>query len=321
MARTWDRLRILVPASIAARGLVFAGLIAGTMVGAGFIGLVGILWLDFQPLGVITWLPAAAALSLGLSAAWAWFTLTIERPVRRTSAALATVQRGLTEVAAESLAPEEIRQLAEAVADARDDLRHWRGEAANLRQTLESRVAARTRRAEAARRRAQLEADTDLLTRLGSRRVLERDLPRLFEEHVRSGRPLSVVMLDLDRFKLFNDGLGHQAGDRLLSFVGELIRATIRRGVDLGIRYGGDEFALVLPDTRLDQAQRVADRLMQLFRQWARTVRDVPPPGLSAGVAERCESGAANWSDLLRRADEALYATKPRSGARRGAAE
>jgi diguanylate cyclase (GGDEF)-like protein len=262
--------------------------------------------------GSLFWLFGAAL--AGVAAAWAVFVHTIERPLQQVARALSAVN-GLSDATLGAMAPAEVHDLARTLQGLRTDLERWHGEATSLRFSLDQRVDARTRRAEAAQRRAELEAETDALTRLENRRGFEREMPALFAAAQTGERELAVVMIDLDRLKLFNDQLGHPAGDRLLAFTGDLIRATIRRGLDRGVRLGGDEFLLLLPDTSAGQAEQVARRLAALFAQRAQTLPgSTPPPGLSAGVAERAAHKAKSWPELLQLADAALYAAKRAGG-------
>jgi diguanylate cyclase (GGDEF)-like protein len=125
-----------------------------------------------------------------------------------------------------------------------------------------------------------------------------------------------VAVLDVDNFKNLNDSLGHAAGDELLVFLGELLRRAVRE-TDLAIRMGGDEFALVLPETDLEKAVEIVRRLTALFGQMVRTL---PPiecrPSLSVGVAALRSTGARSGKELLRAADTALYQAKQRGKAR-----
>ena len=247
----------------------------------------------------------------GLVAALLWFHYGIELPIRQVGRRLAAVHAGLTEAALGHAAPTELAGLVTSVAETRQELEKWRVEATYLRHSVDAVVDARTRRAESARQRAEREADTDALTRVGNRRMLERELPAMFTKRQRAGAELALVMLDVDHLKRLNDTLGHQAGDEVLAFMGELLRATLRKGIDRAIRSGGDEFVLILPDTTALEACEVARRLTSLFAQRARTIAGVdPPPSLSAGVASLRQHAAGSWDELLRMADEAMYWAK-----------
>ena len=129
-------------------------------------------------------------------------------------------------------------------------------------------------------------ADRDPLTGFFNHRFLHE---RLGEEVVRTQRarhPLSVLMLDLDDFKLVNDTFGHLFGDRVLTWTAELIRSTLRAS-DIPARYGGDEFAIILPETDAEEARSAAERILEAFREHAFVgeQRGPVPIGLSIGVA------------------------------------
>jgi len=146
--------------------------------------------------------------------------------------------------------------------------------------------------------RTEAMARTDELTGLPNRRAWDDELDRELARAQRSGERFSVAMLDLDRFKDFNDAHGHQAGDQLLSQAGVAWAAAVR-AADFVARYGGEEFAVILPGCPPDAASYVVER-----------VRAVTPMGqtCSAGIAawDREESG----KELVARADAALYQAK-----------
>lgn len=152
----------------------------------------------------------------------------------------------------------------------------------------------------------------DSLTGLANRRLMYLELERSLTRTRRHGEPLSVVMLDLDHFKDFNDEYGHVAGDELLVDVAKAATSSTRE-MDLATRYGGEEFLVVLPNTGTDAAEQVAERIRD---QVARVVPRVPKrtrkrPGVtvSAGVAT-CSEAVSTEDDLISMADKALYEAK-----------
>src|SRR5204863_10115409 len=103
-------------------------------------------------------------------------------------------------------------------------------------------------------------AITDALTSLYNRRYMESHLGTLVEEAAARGKPLSLLILDVDYFKSINDGFGHDAGDDVLREFAMRVRKSIR-GIDLACRYGGEEFVVVMPETDLGVAGMVAERI------------------------------------------------------------
>jgi diguanylate cyclase (GGDEF)-like protein len=146
--------------------------------------------------------------------------------------------------------------------------------------------------------RLETSARTDDLTGLPNRRAWDHELPRELSRADRAEHPLCVAMLDLDRFKWFNDERGHQAGDRLLKQAASAWSSQLRSS-DMLARYGGEEFAVLLPGCTLHDAQLVLERLRTSMPE-AQTV--------SAGVA--CWDGSESPEALVGRADSALYAAK-----------
>jgi diguanylate cyclase (GGDEF)-like protein len=154
-------------------------------------------------------------------------------------------------------------------------------------------------------------SETDELTGLANRRVLQR---RLTEEVARAQRhrlPLALLMVDIDHFKRFNDRHGHPAGDACLVRVARLLAEHARRPADLAARVGGEEFALLLPHTAAVEAMALAEQLVAACDRMAVAHGDSPTAAhvtLSVGVATA--QPPADDQALLRRADEALYAAK-----------
>lgn len=158
-------------------------------------------------------------------------------------------------------------------------------------------------------RRAEDRAHLDMLTKLRNRAFLEEKLEAIFVQHRDERRALSAVVLDLDNFKQHNDTHGHQAGDALLRFVGTLLQASIRPG-DHAVRYGGDEFLLLLSNADAREAKQIAERLVKLFAQYTGKLKEKTNVSISAGVASLRPGGATTGYDLVASADAALYAAK-----------
>jgi diguanylate cyclase (GGDEF)-like protein len=159
-------------------------------------------------------------------------------------------------------------------------------------------------------------ADRDPLTGFFNHRYLHERLSEEVVRAIRSRRPVSVVMIDLDDFKLVNDTFGHVHGDRVLVYVAETIRASLRES-DVAARYGGDEFAVILPETTVHQAAAVAERILAGFREhpFIADGRTPLPVGTSIGIATHPGDGRTA-TELIASADAGLYAAKAEGGSR-----
>lgn len=152
-------------------------------------------------------------------------------------------------------------------------------------------------------------AVTDGLTGLHNRRYLDNHLKVLIERAVARGRPLSVCITDIDRFKSVNDTYGHDAGDDVLREFARRLRATVR-GADLACRYGGEEFVVIMPDTPADMAAAIAERLRTSVEGQAFSLGEkVLGITASMGIASLNLQGDTPEA-LLKRADNALYQAK-----------
>jgi len=159
-------------------------------------------------------------------------------------------------------------------------------------------------------RKFERHATTDALTGLANRHAMEDTFPDEIEACVQDGDPVAFIMIDVDNFKRFNDMFGHIAGDRVLSSVANILRAQFRPN-DLLVRYGGDEFAVLLPGVSLKRALSIAERVRISVCGTTGDGSDSLiqiPIQISMGVAE-LKSGST-FDKLIRDADAALYRAK-----------
>jgi diguanylate cyclase len=152
------------------------------------------------------------------------------------------------------------------------------------------------------------EARTDQLTGLPNRRSFNEELSRRFDQWRRHKIPLSLVIIDLDRFKQVNDGYGHSTGDQVLHWAGELVRNALRQ-MDMAARYGGEEFAAILPGAMLHDAVKVAERIRQAIAA-APFQNDDRVLSLSVSIGVASALAGDDTARLIERSDEALYAAK-----------
>jgi two-component system, cell cycle response regulator len=155
-------------------------------------------------------------------------------------------------------------------------------------------------------------ARRDPLTHLGNRLRLHEDLKILNAQAERYVRGYSVMLCDIDCFKLYNDTYGHLAGDEVLKQVAEVISGNLRAG-DTAYRYGGEEFLTILPEQTLESATPVAERLRRSVEGLAITHETRRPPGvvtISVGLATFSRGEKRSFEELLKEADDALYAAK-----------
>ncbi|MEO7424316.1 MAG: sensor domain-containing diguanylate cyclase [Fibrobacteria bacterium] len=156
---------------------------------------------------------------------------------------------------------------------------------------------------------------TDSLTGLYNVRHLNAELGRVIRAQKRfPNRPVSIALIDVDKFKVYNDTKGHQAGDHLLVLLGNIFMNEIRQEMDSAYRYGGDEFVLLLPDTKAEGAKVICERILADFRKLR-----VEPTSLSIGIAQYLPSDQnmevpQAVKEFIQRADEAMYSIKETGG-------
>lgn len=177
-----------------------------------------------------------------------------------------------------------------------DRLTLSKNEISNLQQSLEA---------------IRAESLTDPLTGLGNRKYFDRMIGMAVQGALASGEPLSLLLLDIDHFKSFNDSYGHLTGDQVLRLVGMSLKQTIK-GQDITARYGGEEFAVVLPNTALRQALTVADHIRRAVMakelKKKSTGEILGRVTISVGVSMLKQGD--DTETLIDRADACLYAAK-----------
>jgi diguanylate cyclase len=158
--------------------------------------------------------------------------------------------------------------------------------------------------------KSRRDANTDPLTGLCNRRVLEAIYHQFMEDHDHKDE-LSLIIMDIDKFKVFNDTHGHLVGDQVLKFVGDLLKKECPTTI-VPVRFGGEEFAMLCPNFKIDEAEVVAEnirvKLSNINFNHKKTGQKIPPVTASFGLAAKnnCEL----LSEIIERADKALYMAK-----------
>lgn len=164
-----------------------------------------------------------------------------------------------------------------------------------------------------ANRWLQMESTSDALTKIANRRCFDQVLEHEWNRHRRDSLPLTIVLIDLDFFKEFNDLRGHLAGDNVLRLIASAIQAGVHRRDDLVARFGGEEFVVILPNT----SDRYVREIVERIREQVAELNILHPRSqvshkvtISLGTATTVPGHICNHLDLLRKADEALYSAK-----------
>lgn len=166
---------------------------------------------------------------------------------------------------------------------------------------------------------AQVASLHDPLTRLHNRRALDEVLPSLLRDAIRSQKPISVLFIDIDHFRYFNDNYGHESGDVALQVVAQTLSACARRPLDFVCRWGGEEFVVVLPHTSTHAAMRVADNILNAVREIGLQCSNGEQPKLtvSIGHVTSLPSTKLLQEDLIDQADKAMLQAKSQGRNRR----
>ncbi len=182
----------------------------------------------------------------------------------------------------------------------------------NLQADLMRLVRERTEQLEEANRKLAMMSYVDVITEVSNRRSFDEELAMEWRRSTRTRSSLSLLMVDIDGFKAFNDALGHQAGDKCLRTVAAVISECVRRAGDTVARYGGEEFVVLLSDTESAGAAILAERIRDAIEQ-----RNIAHPAMlrgrltvSIGVATTAGKETVEPSALVRAADAALYQAK-----------
>jgi len=152
----------------------------------------------------------------------------------------------------------------------------------------------------------------DVLTDLYNRRFLDQKLEEETQRATRQDYPLFLIILDLDNFKELNDTLGHQAGDEVLQRLAGVLNNSIRRNVDIPFRYGGDEFAVMIPQASTEQVKQIAERIRRNYLN-----EDIGETSLSLGISRFSKTNSGlreDINDFIHKADVSMYTAKKTGG-------
>lgn len=192
---------------------------------------------------------------------------------------------------------------------------HAKSEVIRLKQEtnvkLTAMVEKKTEELEKANKELQAMVIKDPLTGLFNRRYLEEFLHQEWSRHIRSSKPISIMMLDIDHFKKYNDSFGHMKGDQCLIDVAAIIRDSARRSSDMTARYGGEEFIVVLPETDEGNAKKIAQKILSsLNEKKIPHMKSIGIVSVSIGISSVIPKRSLSFQELIKSADEALYESK-----------
>jgi diguanylate cyclase (GGDEF)-like protein len=155
---------------------------------------------------------------------------------------------------------------------------------------------------------------TDALTGIGNRRFFYTQLEQEWQRSLRQQTPISFLMLDIDHFKVYNDTNGHMQGDMVLRETAQLIQKGLSRAIDKAARWGGEEFAVILPDTTMEGAQKVAERIRQSIESHTFMMDEITPTKITVSIGINCNvpkrTELYTLETFVSDADKALYHAK-----------
>jgi diguanylate cyclase (GGDEF)-like protein len=176
--------------------------------------------------------------------------------------------------------------------------------------TIQFRLAQQTQELEKAQEELKLLASTDPMTKLYNRRYFMQVSESLLSLAKREDRPISLMMLDIDKFKNINDTYGHKIGDEVIIKLSELLQEKSRKS-DIVCRWGGEEFVILLPNTEIEGATIIAEKIREVVDSLALPVKEKEIHfSVSIGVSQFKNNSEINLEATINRADEALYEAK-----------
>ena len=233
------------------------------------------------------------------------------RQIREMLKAIAIIREQRYDVTVDVVAKDDLGDLARAFNSMVGEIRKAYDKLEMYTHDLEHKVKERTIHLEEANKKLQELSQVDGLTKINNRRYFDMRLDELWREYARLTHPISIILIDIDYFKKYNDSYGHQAGDNCLCAVATIIKNQVTRSSDVVARYGGEEFVVVAcvdSDAAFMLAEKIRLAVEALSIEHKSSVKGIV--SISLGIASSIPSPNSNISDLINRADQALYKSK-----------
>ncbi|UCD27412.1 MAG: diguanylate cyclase [Planctomycetota bacterium] len=235
-----------------------------------------------------------------------WLNKKVIEPLTQLTRRSKTVRQKSKEVSLYADRDDEIGDLARVLTDMSLDIDAWRDRVERLERSVDNRVAAETEKIIRKLQETQEKNWTDPVTKLGNRLLLEEKFADIFSSQREANHDLSVVMIGIGNFDSINDHLGSNTGDKVLKFVGELLKQHTRNQ-DLAVRCENVDFAVILPSVPVQDAQVIAGRIIRMFNQQTKLLAIEPKPTMTAGIASLRENNPASADELLQMVKAALH--------------